>query len=157
MIRRAHRSEQSAERRSTDVRTRTRTRTTATLTALALLPAAAVACSGSGTATTGVTAPATSLAAPATGASAASGATVTAKLFAFTPTTLTVRGGSAVTFSNEDQSPHQPTSGAPGEPTATFDVTIGPGESGSTGALPAGTYPYFCQLHTSMLGEIVVQ
>jgi amicyanin len=79
-------------------------------------------------------------------------ATVKIDNFAFSPSALTVKVGTKVTWTNEDDIPH------------TVDATAGAFKSGAldtdqafsfTFAKP-GTYQYFCALHPHMTGTIVV-
>lgn len=72
--------------------------------------------------------------------------------FAFDPPTLTVPPGTTVAWSNEDSAPHTATAldGA-------FDSGIlDPGGTFSHAFAEAGTFPYRCNVHPSMQGEIVV-
>lgn len=83
--------------------------------------------------------------------------TVTVKLFSFKPSPLTVKVGTKVTWANGDDANHRPTSGTEASPTKVFDVNLeGKDTSGSFTFDKAGTYDYFCQIHTSMKGQIVV-
>ena len=72
--------------------------------------------------------------------------------FAFAPTTLTVRAGSTVTWTNHDEEPHTvaATDGSfhsPGMGTgATFSHTFP----------TAGKFDYVCSIHPSMHGTVVV-
>jgi plastocyanin len=90
---------------------------------------------------------------------------------AFAPGKLTVPMGTRVSWSNKDDVKHIVTSGKPGrdavpgvskgtpaKPTGIFDQAMAP--SGSTFAFTfdkAGTYTYFCRIHSSMRGVIVVR
>jgi plastocyanin len=93
-------------------------------------------------------APSTSPAAAPSGA----GASVTIKDFAFGPATLTVKAGTAVTWTNQD---------APGH-TVTFDSggvssdTLRTGATFSHTFASAGTFTYHCAIHPSMKGSITV-
>lgn len=79
------------------------------------------------------------------------------KLFQFQPQTVEVPRGTTVVWENGDDTTHEPTSGAPGAIQPTFDVTIaGLDATGSFTFDQPGTYAYFCQLHTSMTGTVVV-
>jgi plastocyanin len=83
---------------------------------------------------------------------------VSVKLFQFQPKTIEIDAGTEVVWENGDDTVHEPTSGAPGATDPLFDVTIdGVGATGSFTFDVPGTYPYFCQLHTSMTGEVVVR
>ncbi|HLQ04871.1 MAG TPA: cupredoxin domain-containing protein [Verrucomicrobiae bacterium] len=98
------------------------------------------------------TAPATS-AAPAAGKTAA----LQIKGFAFSPATLTVDKGTAVTITNNDSTTHTFTSGANRTKDGTFDQQISGGTEGSVTFDTAGTFEYFCQIHSSMKGSVVVK
>lgn len=77
--------------------------------------------------------------------------------FRFQPATIEVPVGTAVTWSNEDNIRHTATAGTPEAPEDTFDVDLPEvGSSGSHTFDEPGTYPYFCEVHTSMTGEVVV-
>jgi hypothetical protein len=73
--------------------------------------------------------------------------------FAFDPTTVEIEMGTTVTWTNNDDVPHTAT-GLAGE----FDTgTIGPGESASFTFDTPGTYTYYCEIHPSMQGTIIVK
>lgn len=103
-------------------------------------------------------APATS--APAAGDAAPvadTGGRVLVQGFRFQPAELTVAVGSTVTWSNEDDIRHTATSGTPGAADGRFAVALdGKGTQGSASFGEAGRYTYFCEVHTSMLGTVVV-
>lgn len=74
----------------------------------------------------------------------------------FEPGSLTVAPGTTVTWTNEDNFAHTVTAeeGAPAsfdsgdlEGDATFEQTFE----------KAGTYPYVCEIHPAMSGEVVVE
>jgi plastocyanin len=70
---------------------------------------------------------------------------------------LTVKAGTKVTWANGDDATHEPASGTEASPTTVFDVPLeGKGTTGSFTFDKAGTYAYYCKIHTSMTGEIVV-
>jgi len=74
----------------------------------------------------------------------------------FTPGTITVKVGERVTWLNRDSVDHWVIS-APGTPQP-FDL----GRQGSAASAShtfdtKGTYPYFCNLHNYMKGEVIVQ
>jgi manganese oxidase len=87
---------------------------------------------------------------------AGDGATVTAVDFAFDPGTVEVAAGSTVTWTNEDGVAHTATSGEPGTPDGTFAESLDPGASAEVTFEEPGTFPYFCAIHPSMVGEVVV-
>jgi plastocyanin len=82
--------------------------------------------------------------------------TVVVQDFEFTPATITVAGGLAVHFRNEDGFTHTATAGEPGKPSGTFDVRLSPGATGDVTVAAPGSYPYFCSIHQQMRGELVV-
>jgi plastocyanin len=100
------------------------------------------------------TAPTTSMSQPATGSTSQT-ATVTNAVniqgFAFSPATITVKKGTAVTWTNNDSAPHQIKS-------ATFNSsTLSKGQTFSFTFNTAGTFDYSCAIHPSMLGKVIVE
>ena len=94
---------------------------------------------------------------------ATSDAQVLVEDFAFGTETLTVTAGTTVTWTNNDDFAHTVTSGSPNQPDGGFDVALGEPNAhesqGTTGEVTfdtAGTFAYFCDLHPSMVGEVVV-
>jgi plastocyanin len=97
--------------------------------------------------------------------------TVTIQGIAFSPAKLTVPVGAKVIWTNKDNVKHTVTSGKPGKdavpgvskgsaakPTGVFDQPMSP--SGSTFSFTfskSGTFTYFCRIHSSMRGTIVVR
>lgn len=99
-------------------------------------------------------------------------ASITVEHVAFAPARLEVDAGTEVTWTNEDANVvHTATSGVPGDkgvpgldngtpprPDGTFDGEMdGAGASFSFTFDEPGTYAYFCRVHQSMTGEIVVR
>ena len=77
--------------------------------------------------------------------------TISIKEFKFTPDTLTVSQGTAVTWTNNDTMPHTVTSAG------LFDSgAINNGESFSFTFSTKGTFNYKCSIHPSMTGTIIV-
>ncbi len=95
---------------------------------------------------------------PKTRAIAPADSTVTIKMFVFKPSPLSVSVGQTVTWTNQDEILHTATSGGPGFPTGVFDGTMNEkGRSFTFTFDKAGTYPYFCNRHNGMRGEILVR
>ena len=71
--------------------------------------------------------------------------------FAFDPAELTVPVGTTVSWSNSDPTPHTVTGDG-------FNVgTLEPGAAGSMTFDTAGTFDYFCAIHPTMRGRVVVE
>ena len=72
--------------------------------------------------------------------------------FAFSPSTLTVKVGTTVTWTNKDSVDHTITSD-----TNVFDSgNMGSGDTFSYTFTTAGTFVYHCTVHPSMIGTIIV-
>ncbi|HJP66759.1 MAG TPA: plastocyanin/azurin family copper-binding protein [Actinomycetota bacterium] len=92
----------------------------------------------------------------ACGGGAVADPTVTQRTFRFRPATVRVDAGSKVTWVNEDPVDHTLTAGTPRNPTNAFDQPLGKKGIVVIAFPTAGTFDYFCSIHTSMRGEIVV-
>ena len=90
------------------------------------------------------------------GDGSATGKGVTIVDFAFDPSTIEVDAGSTVTWTNEDGVTHTVTAGAPGSAEETFDESLDGAATAEVTFDEAGTFPYFCAIHTDMTGEVVV-
>jgi plastocyanin len=83
---------------------------------------------------------------------------ITIQTFQFRPTPVEVRAGTRVTWTNQDDILHTVTSGAPDRRDQRFEAALdGKGTSYGFTFTQAGTYPYFCDRHQSMRGEILVR
>jgi len=83
---------------------------------------------------------------------------VTIQTFQFKPTSIEVPAGSRVSFTNEDDITHTVTSGTPENPDGKFGHRLeGKGASATVDLTKPGVYPYFCERHRSMRGEIRVK
>jgi plastocyanin len=93
--------------------------------------------------------------APATSGGGASGGAVGVKMqnIAFAPTTVRVKVGQKITWTNEDTVPHNVTSKS-GEKIAS--PTFNKGGTFSFTPTKAGTISYVCTIHPGMDGTIVV-
>ncbi len=83
---------------------------------------------------------------------------VAIRLFAYTPSSLTVPRGTTVTWTNSDDITHTVTAGAPAQKDARFEGRLaGKGTVYRHTFAEAGRYPYYCDRHQAMVGEILVQ
>ena len=70
----------------------------------------------------------------------------------FTPNSLTIKAGETVEFINRDGAPHTATADD-----GSFDTgRLSRDEHGEHKFETAGTFTYFCAVHPSMKGEIIV-
>ena len=89
---------------------------------------------------------------------AAPDAAVTVQLFKYRPDRLEVTKGTRVTWTNQDEINHTVTSGTAEKPTRAFDLQLrGKGSSGSHEFAETGVYPFFCERHLAMRGEVHVR
>jgi len=109
-------------------------------------------CLFSGCTSSGNPAPAT----PTTAATVSGSNLVTIKNFAFSPAILTIKTGTTVTWTNQDGAPHQVASD-PGTPVAFSSDSLANGASFQFTFTQPGTYAYYCTIHPSMKGTIIVQ
>ncbi len=79
---------------------------------------------------------------------------VTIQNFAFSPANITVKAGTKVTWTNNDSVAHTVTETDGKTGPASSDVN--PGETYSFTFSTPGTYQYYCSIHQSMLGTVVV-
>jgi len=100
-----------------------------------------------------------STAASSTPAGAGGGAktSVMIKGFAFGPASVTIAKGGSVTFTNSDSATHTVSSGTAPNKDGKFDKEISGGSETTITLDTPGTYTYFCNIHQSMKGTIVVQ
>ncbi len=87
-----------------------------------------------------------------------SGNDISIQGMAFSTTNKTISVGTTIKWTNNDAVTHTVTSGVPGNPTGVFDSgNIAPGGTFSYTFNQAGTYNYYCKIHTSMRATITVQ
>ncbi|HSF06572.1 MAG TPA: plastocyanin/azurin family copper-binding protein [Methylomirabilota bacterium] len=80
------------------------------------------------------------------------------QLFRFRPARLEVQPGTQVRWTNRDDITHTITGGTPEAPQAAFRLVLeGRGAVADGTFVERGTYPYFCERHHHMRGEIRVQ
>ena len=83
---------------------------------------------------------------------------VTVQTFQFKPTPVEVPAGTKVSFTNQDDITHTITSGSPDSPDGRFSHRLeGKGSTATIELGKPGVYPYFCERHRSMRGEIRVK
>ena len=133
------------------------------LTLTAILSVAA--CGGATTPTGAANSPAPAEATPAASTDAGAGGlpcavstaagTVQASMAqrAFTPATIQAKVGDVITWTNSDTLPHTAT--LKDDPACSTE-TLSPGATGSLTFSAAGTYPFFCKIHSDMTGTIEV-
>lgn len=88
---------------------------------------------------------------PSFGAPVAS-TSVSIKSFAFSPQVISVKGGTEVTWTNQDADAHTVTFDADGSGSPAFQN----GETFKRSFTAPGTFKYHCSLHPYMQGEVVV-
>jgi Icc protein len=74
--------------------------------------------------------------------------------FTFTPATLTVQSGAAVTWANHDDVPHQVASA---DHSFATSRVVDSGQTVTIRLARPGTYRYFCPIHPSMVGTVQVR
>ena len=74
--------------------------------------------------------------------------------FTFAPQRVTVKAGTTVTWTNNDDVPHNVVSL---DKTSFKSKALDTGEKFSYTFTKPGNYPYFCSIHPKMTAEIVVQ
>jgi plastocyanin len=82
-------------------------------------------------------------------------AAVTIDNFSFSPTTLTVKRGTTVVWTNKDDDVHTVKSDE--GPQAFKSSALDTGDSFTVTFDKAGTYQYICSIHPHMQGKIIVQ
>ncbi len=91
---------------------------------------------------------------PASSAASSAGAvTVKAANFAFDPTSVTVKKGQKVTWTNSDPAPHNVTSSDGTLKSPDFTK----GKSWTYTATKPGTFDYVCTIHPQMKATLIVQ
>ena len=129
--------------------------------AIALIAVAlvAVACGGGGA----TSAPATAAPSSSASGSASSGGSalsISAKDIKFSTDSLTAPADKAITidFDNQDSAPHNiAIKAANGAEKFKGKIVTGERVTYDVGALPAGTYTFWCEVHTNMTGTLTVQ
>jgi amicyanin len=81
---------------------------------------------------------------------------VTINNFAFSPDNITVKAGATVTWTNDDNVPHQIVADAADQTDFKSDVLY-TGQAYSYTFNKAGKFGYHCQIHPSMKATVIVQ
>lgn len=81
--------------------------------------------------------------------------TVEIKNFAFSPSTITVKVGTKVTWTNKDSIEHTVTADVSSSDAPSSDQ-LGQGQSYSFTFNKAGTYAYHCSVHPDMTAKVIV-
>lgn len=90
------------------------------------------------------------------GAPSGEAATVAISDFSFRPETIEVGAGTTVSWTNEDGVGHTVTAGTPDAVDDTFDEPVDAGQTVEIAFDEAGTFDYFCAIHPTMTGQVVV-
>lgn len=77
--------------------------------------------------------------------------------FAFSPGSQPIAVGGIVKWTNSDPAAHTVTGGTSVAPDGKFDVFLAPAASKCLKFTAAGTFGYYCNIHTSMTGQVVVR
>ena len=97
-------------------------------------------------------------ASPAAPASPSVSAVSITSAFAFEPAQITISRGASVTWTNTTPSTtHTVTSGAPDKPSNKFNRALEAGKTFTVKFDEAGTFDYFCSIHTSMRATVLVK
>ena len=107
-----------------------------------------IACSSSGSTTPSAT--------TAAGGGGAKTAAVAMKGFAFGPASVTIAKGGTVTFTNNDGTTHTVSSGTAPNKDGKFDKEVAGGSETTITFDTPGTYTYFCNIHQTMKGTVIV-
>lgn len=90
-------------------------------------------------------------------AAQAAGNTADIRQFQFQPNPLTVKAGTAITWTNRDGTEHSVTQGSGAPAQGGFDSNLlSEGKTFSHTFSQAGDFPYFCKRHPSMQGTVKV-
>ena len=87
------------------------------------------------------------------GSQNSSPSTVMIQNFAYNPSTLTVKAGTTVTWTNQDSAIHDVAS----DSGAFASKDLAKGESYTHNFIKSGEYTYHCNEHPSMTGKVIVQ
>lgn len=79
-------------------------------------------------------------------------------MFKFAPASIEVARGTTVNWTNQDQILHTVSAGTPAKKSGQFDQRMPDvGAKFSYEFKDAGTFPFFCDIHQFMTGEVVVR
>jgi plastocyanin len=74
--------------------------------------------------------------------------------FSFSPATITVKAGTAVTWTNRDDIPHTVVAD---DKSSFKSKVLDTGDKFTFTPTKPGTYPYFCSIHPKMTGKLIVE
>jgi plastocyanin len=75
----------------------------------------------------------------------------------FNPASKIIAAGTTITWTNKDNYAHTVTSGVPGTPDGLFNANVSAGGTFSFKFASAGTYKYYCSIHSMMTATMTVQ
>ena len=93
---------------------------------------------------------------PSTATAGTSAASVDIKSFAFGPASVTITKGQSVKWTNSDGTAHTVSSGTAPTKDGKFDKEVPNGGSVTITFDAAGTFSYFCNIHQTMRGSVLV-
>jgi plastocyanin len=128
------------------------TRLIVTLLACVAIAGCGSSSSSSKSTSTSAPPPATTSTSSAASGSGSGGVTIKAAGFAFNPTSVTVKKGQKVTWTNSDSAPHNVTSSDGTIKSKDFTN----GQSFTYTATKAGTFHYICTIHPQMKATLIV-
>lgn len=135
------------------------------ISVLAVVGAAAVlsACAGSAAPSSATPQAAAATSTPSAATTPAATAkpaanTMQITMFKFAPASIEVARGTTVNWTNQDQILHTVSAGTPAKKSGQFDQRMPDvGAKFSYEFKDAGTFPFFCDIHQFMTGEVVVR
>src|SRR6185369_3453896 len=75
----------------------------------------------------------------------------------FSPATIAIEPGQSIIWLNDDTMDHTSTSGPEGSPDGNWSSgNLAPGATFAHTFAAAGTFPYYCEYHSGMVGQVVV-
>jgi plastocyanin len=94
---------------------------------------------------------------PSLGPAASTASVTITNGFAFEPAEVTIVRGGTVTWTNTGGTTHTVTSGTPDKPSNKFNHALDNGKTFTVTFDESGTFEYFCSIHQTMRGKVVVR